>query len=1731
MTTYNHESTSAAYKDDYYVYQSYDGPIATAPLVMEESAGTESSDKDYLESTTRFSSWCIANNASLSEDEIKLMFQELRDTFGFQVDNAKNMFEYLMILLDSRSSRMSCDKALRSVHADYIGGQRSNFKKWYFSVHVFANVGKSSDYKESSKQVPKDEEDLASDENCMDEAEWNRKMNSYTHTDYIYQIGLYLLIWGEANNIRFMPECLCFIYQCAFDHFYDVKSKSLTIVKTQYTFLDEVITPLYCFIRDQQMIFKNGNWIKNTKDHKSIIGYDDANQFFWSPTALKKIKIDNGTKLFDLSEEKRYQFLKSIKWNSLFYKTYYERRSWIHALTNFSRVWVIHITMFWYYTAYNAPTLYTLEYSQLLDNKPAPQVQITTVALGGTIAGIISFVAILAEYFFVPRQFPVSTFWFWRLVCTLVVIIFNIAPSIYIYLFLPLNVYSVHGTLIAIIQFIFSIITFLYFAIKAPSRLFEFEGRSLQKKTMAKVFMSSFPKLPFRSRVFSYMLWASVFAAKFSESYFFLTLSIKDPVRVLSIMTMKRCVGDVIFGNIICLQQARITLVLLLFTDLILFFLDTYLWYIVCNCLFSIGLSYSLGVSIFTPWRNIFLRLPERISSKIIFSNSNAKANLIAIAHVWNSIIISMYREHLLSTEQVNKLVFQNLSSLDPKESSIKSPLFFIYQDDNSFNMGEFFAPGKEAERRISYFAQSLSCPLPNSYPLLAIPSFTVLVPHYSERIILQLREIVKEDRDSKVSLLEYLKQLYPKEWEYFVKDTKVLDFLSSDDLKLPLTPDIHQEDSSIHKVNDLPYYCVGFKNSSPEYILRTRIWASLRSQTLYRTTSGFMNYEIAIRLLYKIENSSFDTDFQSEEFEAELKQFVSRKFRLLVSMQRFQQLSPQEKEDVFTLFKNYPHIEISYLEEEDLEDGTVNYYSTLIDSENSSSDGLFKKFRIRLSGNPILGDGKSDNQNNSLIFTRGEYIQVIDANQDNYLEECLKIKSVLAEFEEMELDRSLEYINGQKRKIEPPIAILGAREYIFSENIGVLGDIAAGKEQTFGTLFARTLAEIGGKLHYGHPDFLNAVFMSTRGGISKAQRGLHLNEDIYAGMTATCRGGRIKHCDFYQCGKGRDLGFGTILNFTTKIGSGMGEQLLSREYYYLGCSLPIDRFLSFYYAHAGFHINNVFIMLSLQCFLLVLVNLGSLVNESIICEYNSQVPITDLEIPIGCYNLTPMLSWISRFVLSIFICFFISFIPLIIQELLEKGVFKSLYRICYHFTSMAPLFEVFVCQIYASSLRDNIMLGGAKYIATGRGFATSRMPFATLYSRYSSMSIYGGVKVCLIIIFATTTMWQPALLWFWVTIISMCFAPFIFNPHQFEWSEFFLDYRIFIRWLSRGNLVAEKTSWLEMNRTYRSRLNGTIGKTRTSTMNIFVGKIVFPFIESLFFLTAFMFINSQNGVFYWFNVNPLLRITIITILPFLANAIILLILSPVSVLLVSLTGCCCNKSQTIVAGFAHSLSLIFNIANIWIFLYLEEWNFNRTLCGIIFMIDFHEFISDCIIILFCGKESPLALLNYAWWSGNWFGTGLGWNILIQPINEYFRKIVELNQFAKDFLIGHVLFFALLPFVYIPYIDRWHSRMLFWLKKSNKFQKKIISKRQKRKRSLKVLKYYILLHTLLLLFISIILAPIFVKDFIPNIKENLPVQALELFQPNNQNNNDTGESAPWYIPREKPIPVSMSTIA
>lgn len=1762
-----------------------------------------------------YPAWCQDSEVPVTQQEIRDIFEELALRFGFQHSSKENMYHHLLAQLDSRASRTSAFNALLTLHVSYIGGENSNFKKWYFAAQLdlddeigFQNMklsGKSRkrnfklakkrgisikeqlrEWKAREKEFetahPKlnlTNQQLENSSNLETaDYKWKLKMRQLTPKEMVRQIALYLLCWGEANQVRFAPECLCFIFKCAMD--YDMMMTATGSFETmpEYSYLNDIITPLYMFLKKQlHKVDGKGNWRKTENDHRDIIGYDDINQLFWYPEGIERLVLRSSERLVDVPSTNRYPMLKEVVWEKAFYKTYKESRSWMHCITNFNRFWLIHFAPFWIFTSFNAPTLYTKNYIQLLNNQPTQQVRISIMAFGGTVTCIVQILATLFEWHFVPRQWPGAQHLSTRMVGLVMCLLINFCPSIYIFGFFDLVTHSKSAYIVSIIQLVISLITTLLFSIRPLGGVFGSYlngGKKKRRYVSSQTFTASFPKLTGRNNWFSIGLWIFVFSAKFLESYFFLTLSLRDPIRVLSTLDLSRCRGDWLLGKSLCVWQAHITLVLILLCDLCLFFLDTYLWYIICNCLFSLVLSLSLGTSIFTPWKNIYSRLPKRIYSKIIStSESNAKfKSKLLVSQVWNSIIISMYREHLLSIEHVQRLLYQQMDSELLENKILRSPTFFVAQDDSTYKSMEFFPTNSEAKRRISFFAQSLSTPITEPMPVECMPTFTVMIPHYSEKIILGLREIIKEESiNSRMTVLEYLKHLNPNDWNYFVRDTKLLnietltkkeqenpnnDLIKESGISNPDSPsgkDSPRDGFLIQdKINDLPFDLFGFKSSDTSYTLRTRLWASLRTQTLYRTISGFMNYSKAIKLLQRIENPNL-FNVLNDDFgvlETTLESLSQRKFRLIVAMQRYTEFSADELNDTEVLLQTFPDLHISYLKSEyDDKTRDMIYYSCLTngnaskDPETRIRDPIFK---VRLSGNPILGDGKSDNQNHSIIFYRGEYIQVVDANQDNYLEECLKVRSLLSEFDELDLESSVPYIPGIKyEEEESPVAIVGSREYIFSENIGVLGDIAAGKEQTFGTLFARTLAEIGGKLHYGHPDFINAIFMTTRGGISKAQKGLHLNEDIYAGMNALCRGGRIKHSDYYQCGKGRDLGFSSILNFTTKIGAGMGEQFLSREYYYLGTQLPMDRFLTFFYAHPGFHLNNLFISMSLHLFFLLLLNLGSLSHETIHCYKIPHSIITDIQKPIGCYNMDPALHWVSIFVLSIFIVFFIAFAPLLLQELLEKGLFKAIIRFLHHLFSMAPLFEVFVCQVYSNALLVDLTFGGAKYISTGRGFAITRVAFYDLYSRFSVTSIYGGSHIFLMLVFATASIWHPALLWFWLSVISLCFAPFLFNPHQFIFSEYFIDYKIYLFWLFSGNHNYKKKSWSTFVKTNRARSTGYKSTLisdpsendmsdlkRAKFWNIIFPELLVPTFVFGCNFTAYTFINAQTGVKNPKLTNSLVRLTIVTFIPIILNAVCLLVFFAISFISGPLINCFNVRIGSLVAFISHFLSLLFYVITFELMWVLEGWNFTRTLILLITSINLQILLFRIITHLLLTREFKSNKSHLAWWSGKWYRTGLGWNVVLQPLREYVVKIMESSYFAADFFLGHLLLYFQTPIIFVPFIDYWHSILLFWLRpKQVIWNKRLYSKKYIISRRRVIIGYSIIYFSLLILFVLFLLAPILAVRFIPGFKFQFDHKIVgSLIQPNKLNNNDTGANAPSTILRTTPKRVAIKTV-
>ena len=1704
-----------------------------------------------------YPAWTSDAQIPLTKEEIEDIFLDLTAKFGFQRDSMRNMYDHFMTLLDSRASRMSPNQALLSLHADYIGGENANYRRWYFAAHLdlddavgFANMklGKASRRTRKARKAAKkkagenpgnEQQTLEAYEgdNSLEAAEyrWKTRMNRMSQHDRVRQIALYLLCWGEANQVRFMPECLCFIFKCADDYLNSPACQNRTEPVEEFTYLNNVITPLYQYCRDQGYEIHDGKYVRRERDHASIIGYDDCNQLFWYPEGIERIVMEDKSRIVDLPPAERFEKLKDVVWKKVFFKTYYERRSWFHMLVNFNRIWVIHVSAFWFYTAYNAQPIYTKNYQQQLDQSPPKAAVLSAVALGGTVASLIMIGATLAEWAYVPRKWAGAQHLTKRLLFLIAVFAVNVAPSVYI--FVMKNQTGKIADILGVVQFIIALITFVFFSVMPLGGLFgSYLTRNSRQYVASQTFTASYPRLKGNDMWMSYGLWVLIFTIKMVESYFFLTLTFKDPIRILSHMKAPDCLGDAIIGDLLCKYQPKILLGLMFFTDFILFFLDSYLWYILLNMFFSVFRSFYLGVSIWTPWRNIFSRLPKRIYSKILATTDmeiKYKPKVL-ISQIWNAIVISMYREHLLAIDHVQKLLYHQVPSEQEGKRTLRAPTFFVSQEDHSFKT-EFFPAQSEAERRISFFAQSLSTPIPEPVPVDNMPTFTVMIPHYSEKILLSLREIIREDEPySRVTLLEYLKQLHPHEWDCFVKDTKIL---ADETSQFNGDYEKNEKDTAKSKIDDLPFYCIGFKSAAPEYTLRTRIWASLRSQTLYRTISGFMNYSRAIKLLYRVENPEVVQMFggNSDKLERELERMARRKYKIVVSMQRYAKFSKEELENTEFLLRAYPDLQIAYLDEEPPvnEGEEPRLYSALIDGHSELMDNGMRrpKFRVQLSGNPILGDGKSDNQNHCIIFYRGEYIQLIDANQDNYLEECLKIRSVLAEFEEMTTDNVSPYTPGLSNPHFDPVAILGAREYIFSENIGILGDVAAGKEQTFGTMFARTLAQIGGKLHYGHPDFLNGIFMTTRGGVSKAQKGLHLNEDIYAGMNALLRGGRIKHCEYYQCGKGRDLGFGSILNFTTKIGTGMGEQMLSREYYYLGTQLPLDRFLSFYYAHPGFHINNLFIMLSVQCFMFVLINLGALKHEVITCRYDKDIPITDPLFPNGCMNLVPISDWVARCIVSIFIVFFISFVPLVVQELTERGFWRATTRLAKHFSSLSPMFEVFVCQIYSNALHTDLSFGGARYIGTGRGFATARIPFGILYSRFAGPSIYIGARSLMMLLFATMTVWGPWLIYFWASLLALCISPFVFNPHQFSWDDFFIDYREYLRWLSRGNTRSHSASWIGYCRLSRTRLTGYKRKAlgdpssklsgdvpRANFTNIFFSEIIGPLVLVAITVIPYLFINAQTGVRGADHDDDLLgetgedpkasgalvRVAIVAFGPIAVNAGVLAGLFAMACCMGPLLSMCCKKFGAVLAAIAHGIAVIMLIAFFEVMFFLSGFSFTKALIGMIAVTAIQRFFFKLIISLALTREFKADTANIAWWTGKWYA--MGWHTISQPGREFLCKITELGMFAADFLLGHVILFLQLPILLVPYVDKFHSVMLFWLRPSRQIRPPIYSLKQTKLRKRRVIRYAILYFVILVIFAALIAGPIVAGKKLNLTDFTLP---MELLQPTGLNNNDT----------------------
>jgi 1,3-beta-glucan synthase len=192
-------------------------------------------------------------------------------------------------------------------------------------------------------------------------------------------------------------------------------------------------------------------------------------------------------------------------------------------------------------------------------------------ALGGAVATLIMIFATLAEFSYIPTTWNNTSHLTRRLVFLLVILGLTGAPSIYIAFW---DQSSQVSLILGIVQFFISVFATILFGVMPSGRMFGDRVAGKSRKYLAnQTFTASYPVLLRPNRAASILLWFLVFGCKFTESYFFLTLSFRDPIQVMTGMKVQGC-SDKVFGTALCSNQAAFALTIMFLMDLTLFFVS-----------------------------------------------------------------------------------------------------------------------------------------------------------------------------------------------------------------------------------------------------------------------------------------------------------------------------------------------------------------------------------------------------------------------------------------------------------------------------------------------------------------------------------------------------------------------------------------------------------------------------------------------------------------------------------------------------------------------------------------------------------------------------------------------------------------------------------------------------------------------------------------------------------------------------------------------------------------------------------------------------------------------------------------------------------------------------------------------------------------------------------------------------------------------------------------------------
>ncbi|TDH72086.1 hypothetical protein CCR75_000781 [Bremia lactucae] len=613
---------------------------------------------------------------------------------------------------------------------------------------------------------------------------------------------------------------------------------------------------------------------------------------------------------------------------------------------------------------------------------------------------------------------------------------------------------------------------------------------------------------------------------------------------------------------------------------------------------------------------------------------------------------------------------------------SLSTRLFFLL----TLDAADALPRCHEAQRRMSFFLNSLHMEIPSIDSIAAMKSFSVVTPYYNETVLFSVdelngrvdsnplfRKVEQKGRD--LSILKYLVTFHDDEWGNFLERVGV----SSMDEALAETP------------------------------TQVRLWASMRGQTLARTVHGMMMYEDALKMLRWLEIGSDEKISHLDKIK-HMDRIAGLKFSYVTSCQIYSdQLAAGDPRaaDIDLLMRKYPNWRVSYVDTicPPQGSGTECRYDCVL--VKSDGDEIVEVYRYELPGDPLVGEGKPENQNIALPFTRGEYVQTIDMNQEHYFEEALKIPNFLATATR----------KGQN------VTIIGMKEHIFTGRASSLAHFMTLQELVFVSLTQRVLANpLQSRMHYGHPDVFEKSFVMSNGGVSKASKGINLSEDVFAGYNVALRGEKVTHIEFMQCGKGRDVTLSQINAFEAKLSTGSAESSLSRESHRMGAGMDFFRLNSMFYGHMGFYICNALVVLCVFTYAYgkVYIVLRQDIEESAIITTNYLDDLADVMNTQFIFQFGMLMT-----------------IPLIATLFVEYGWHQALVNFVELVVTLGPVFYIFETGTKSHFYDIAIMRGGSKYRGTGRGFAIVRETLVNFYKEYAASHYRKAVELMgLMIIF-----------------------------------------------------------------------------------------------------------------------------------------------------------------------------------------------------------------------------------------------------------------------------------------------------------------------------------------------------------------------------------------------------------